>query len=68
MLSSDNNQNKNPSKPYNQTIPKSQQDGGRNLDDGCGEITQSEIPAAMDSYKSSLPEAEATRVITRRKS
>jgi hypothetical protein len=68
MLSSDNNQNKNPSKPYNQTIPKSQQDGGRNLDDGCPEIEQAEASGLMDAHKGSIPEATATKVINGGKS
>jgi hypothetical protein len=56
-----------PDKGYNMEMPTSQLGGGLNLDDGCGEIKQSEVPAAMDAHKSTIPEAEATRVINRRK-
>ena len=52
----ENQTNKNPSQPESQTIPRSMRDSGANLDEGCGEITQSEVPSLMDSYKGSLPQ------------
>jgi hypothetical protein len=52
--------------PTNQKIPKSMRDSGTNLDECCGDITQSEVPAAMDAHKCSLPEAEATKIINQR--
>ncbi|MGB8801875.1 MAG: hypothetical protein WCC97_14415 [Candidatus Acidiferrales bacterium] len=64
----ENQTNKNPSREENKTIPTSMQNSGANLDPCCGEITQSTVPAAMDSYKSSIPEAEATKIINGRKS
>jgi hypothetical protein len=57
-----------PNKGFNMPMPPSQLNGGRKLDDGCGEIAQSEVPAAMDCYKSTIPEAEATKIINGRKS
>lgn len=54
--------------PTNQKVPLSMRDSGTNLDEGCGDITQSEVPAAMDSCKSSIPEADATKIIMGRKS
>jgi hypothetical protein len=55
------------SQPTNQKIPRSMANSGVNLDECCGDITQSEVPAAMDSYKSSVSEAEATKIINGRK-
>lgn len=55
----ENQTNKNPSQPESQTIPRSMRDSGANLDEGCGEITQSEVPSLMDSYKGSLPQSES---------
>ena len=52
-----------PNKPFNMPMPKSQVNSGTNLDDGCGEIEQAEASGLMDAHKSSIPEAEATRVI-----
>ena len=42
------NTNKAPDKPYNQTIPKSQQDSGTNLDEGCGDIEQATGGLGLD--------------------
>jgi hypothetical protein len=63
----ENQTNKSPDKPYNKTVPRSMANSGLDLDEACPTIEQSSVPAAMDSYKSSIPEAEATRIITRRK-
>jgi hypothetical protein len=53
------NTNKNPAKPYNQTIPKSQQDGGTNLDEGCGAI---ETAATPGIDKSAIPMSDVGRL------
>lgn len=53
----ENQTNKSPDKPYNQTIPRSQRDGGSNLDDGCGDIGQAE--AGMDEVFGELIQSAA---------
>jgi hypothetical protein len=45
-------------KGFNQVIPRSMANSGTELDECCGDITQSEVPAAMDAVKSSLPQSE----------
>jgi len=40
--------NKDLSKPWNQTVPKSMQDGGSNLDVGCGDIEQADAGVSLD--------------------
>ena len=64
----ENQTNKSPDKPYNKTVPRSMQGGGLNLDEVCPEIYESPVPGLMDSYKSTIPEAEATKIINGRKS
>jgi hypothetical protein len=44
----ENQTNKAPDKPYAQTIPKSQQDSGTNLDEACGDIEQAEGGLGLD--------------------
>jgi hypothetical protein len=68
MLSSDNNQNKNPEKEYNQTRPRSLASSGSELDAVCPEIEQSAVPGLVDGYKGDIPEASATKIINERKS
>jgi hypothetical protein len=43
----ENQTNKSPDKPYNQTIPGSMRDGGSNLDEGCS-IGQAEAGVSLD--------------------
>jgi hypothetical protein len=45
-------------KGFNQVIPRSMANSGVDLDECFGEITQSEVPAAMDAFESSLPQSE----------
>jgi hypothetical protein len=40
--------NKDLSKPWNQTVPKSMQGGGTNLDIGCGDIEQADAGVSLD--------------------
>jgi hypothetical protein len=45
-----------PNKPFNMPMPKSQLNGGSDLDEGCGDIEQAAMPA-MDGV-STIPQAE----------
>lgn len=55
------------SKPENQLIPKSMANSGADLDSGCGEIKQSDVPGLMDSHKSSIPTSPVDKVIRRKR-
>ena len=57
-----------PNKKFNMEIPRSQQNGGRNLDEACPEIYDAGTTAMVDGYKGTIPEATATKVIQGRKS
>lgn len=50
----ENQRNKTPDRPYTQTIPKSQQDGGKNLDEGFGDIEQAEAGLGLDKALSKI--------------
>jgi hypothetical protein len=44
----ENQRNKAPDRPYTQTIPKSQQNSGVDLDEACGELGQAEAGLGLD--------------------
>jgi hypothetical protein len=55
-----------PEKPRNMEMPRSQTSSGIELDEVCGEVTQSDVPSLMDSHASSVPQAEAGKFMDAR--
>lgn len=52
-----------PNKSFNMPIPRSQLNGGSNLDEGCGDIGQAEAGTGLDSVTKQL--AQDTTEFTR---
>ena len=46
--------NRDPSKPWNQLMPRSMRDSGVNLDEVCGELEQAEAGLSLDKALSKI--------------